>query len=91
MHTTSTLKRHAALLDRMAGTLGIDLEESAMRGDLPPADIADAVLKCVSCADPAHCAQWLDTQADHANTTPGYCRNAELFQKLGDLATVEDG
>lgn len=31
----SILKRHAALLDRMATTLGVDLEEATLRSELP--------------------------------------------------------
>ena len=79
----SILKRHAELVDRMATTLGVDLEEATMRGDLPMDEIADVVLRCTNCSDPDGCAHWLDdhaaTGADHA---PGYCRNAVQLEGL---------
>lgn len=79
---TTTLKRHADLMDRMATTLGIDLEEKALRGDLPFDEIADAVIRCTGCTGAGDCEGWLDGHADGAEQTPGYCRNADLFKTL---------
>ncbi|MEL7175997.1 MAG: DUF6455 family protein [Pseudomonadota bacterium] len=79
---TSTLKRHADLMDRMAGTLGLDLEEKALRGDLPFDEIADAVMRCTGCTGAGACEKWLQDHADGAEQTPHYCRNADLFKTL---------
>lgn len=77
------LKRHAALVDRMATTLGVDLEEATMRGDLPMDALADVVLRCTGCSDPNGCDHWLD---DHAQTgaahAPSFCRNSTLLEGL---------
>ena len=79
----SILKRHAELVDRMATTLGVDLEEATMRGDMPMDDLSDMVLRCTGCSDPGACERWLDekvvTGAEHA---PGYCRNAKELEGL---------
>lgn len=82
METPKDLKRHAALLDEMAKTVGIDLQEAAIRGDLSIDDISQAVLSCTNCADAAHCTHWLQDYAGGAAATPDYCNNASLMQKL---------
>ncbi|MDU8910065.1 DUF6455 family protein [Aestuariicoccus sp. MJ-SS9] len=82
MQNTETLKRHAALVDRMAETLGLDLEELALRGALPIPEIDDAVLRCTGCSNPEGCEHWLDTQGQQAEATPRFCRNADLFDAL---------
>lgn len=82
MPRSDNLKRHAALLDRMATTLGIDLQEAAIHGDLRIDEIADAVLRCTDCADPLHCDKWLADHPEGAEGTPDYCRNSELLQGL---------
>ncbi len=92
MPLNKTLRRHADLVDRMAGALGVDLEESVMRGDLNPDALPDMVLRCSACANPEQCEDWLarnprfsDTagfQTSGPDTTPYYCRNAEVFDDL---------
>ncbi|MEM9580347.1 MAG: DUF6455 family protein [Pseudomonadota bacterium] len=82
MISTKTLHKHAGLVDRMASANGIDLEESALRGDVTPGEISDAVVSCTNCTNPEDCGKWLDTQAQDANTPPGYCRNTALFDRL---------
>ena len=82
MQDPRTLKRHAALVDDMAAVRGIDLEEKAMRGKIDVEDISDAVLRCTACSNPEHCSDWLEEQNGIAGSSPGYCRNADLFDKL---------
>lgn len=84
-----TLRRHAALVDRMAETLGVDLEEAVMRGQMAPGALPDMVLRCTSCANPDGCEAWLEQQraasvaeAPRAATTPYFCRNAGTFDGL---------
>jgi hypothetical protein len=81
MQGTSTLKRHADLVDRMANTQGVDLEERMMAGKILPDDLSDAVLACTGCANPEACEHWL-ARNETAEQTPGYCRNADLFARL---------
>lgn len=86
MATEMELKRHAGLLDRMAQALGIDLQEAAIGGRVSIDELTDAVLRCTDCSQPDHCEHWLRTAAPVAATEerrqPGYCRNAELLQRL---------
>lgn len=82
MQSDNILKRHATLVDRMAGTLGLDLEEIALRGEVSVDEIGDAVLACTGCTRPDACDHWLDTHEAGADHPPGYCRNADLFARL---------
>lgn len=82
MQSPSTLKKHAALVDRMATAQGVDLEEQAMRGALSIGEIEDAVLRCTGCTDPEACQHWLSTQASAGSPPPDYCRNTEMFDAL---------
>ncbi|MDP5219283.1 DUF6455 family protein [Ruegeria sp. 2205SS24-7] len=81
MRSPKMLKRHASLVDRMARTVGVDLEESALRGDLAFDEIADAVIACTGCTNPTHCESWL-AEKNSAESTPEYCRNTELLKRL---------
>jgi uncharacterized protein DUF6455 len=82
MQNRSVLKRHAALVDQMANTLGVDLEEVTMRGDLQIEDISDAVLSCTACSNPEACKGWLEEHKKGAAHSPDYCRNSEMFERL---------
>lgn len=82
MTNPDVLKRHASLLDRTAARLGVDLEEQALAGHLEFDEIADAVLRCVSCANPEDCMHWLERDAPQDNAPPVYCRNRELLHRL---------
>ena len=82
MKDVKTLRRHAALVDSMATARGVDLEEAVLRGNMPLDGIADAVLKCTGCANPEDCEQWLASRDGVQPTTPGYCRNSDLFKDL---------
>jgi hypothetical protein len=81
MQSTAILKRHAELVDRMAGTQGVDLEERMMQGKVRPDEVTDAVLACTGCASADACMHWLN-RTETAGETPDYCRNAELFSRL---------
>ncbi|MCE8008687.1 DUF6455 family protein [Aestuariivita sp.] len=81
MYDRSDLKHHAGLVDRMAQTVGVDLEEAVLEGRMEFDALADAVLRCAGCSDPGHCAGWLDT-AQPGAMPPGYCRNTDLLKAL---------
>lgn len=82
MQSQEKIKRHTDLISHMADTLGVDLEEQTMMGHLDPEELADAVLRCTSCADPQTCEQWLAAQKGTADSPPEYCRNTRLFDDL---------
>lgn len=77
-----TLRRHADLVDRMATTLGLDLEEIMMAGQLQIDTLGDAVLACTGCSNPDGCARWMNAQLQPVAATPDMCRNADLFSLL---------
>lgn len=82
MPNRDVLKRHAGLVDQMADTLGVDLEEQTLRGEVSIDDISDAVLNCTGCSNPDHCEGWLAEKQGDAARPPGYCRNVDLLMKL---------
>ncbi len=82
MLSQTTLKRHAALVDRMAEVRGLDLEELMLRGKLSFSELEDSVLRCTNCANPDGCAHWLASQTAPVAETPLYCRNADQFHAL---------
>lgn len=85
MANPQTLREHAALVDRMSDAVGVDLEEMILRGQLQTDTLGDAVLGCTGCANPSGCGHWLDRQertGEIAQTTPGFCRNTDLFDLL---------
>jgi hypothetical protein len=81
MQSTSTLKRHAELVDQMANSLGVDLEQKIMEGQMTFDALGDAVLACTGCVNPEACSHWL-VENKQAEATPDYCRNADMFTLL---------
>jgi len=81
MHANDTMKRHAALVDDMARTLGVDLEESVLRAEITPEEVVDAVLNCTGCTSPETCRGWLEA-TDSAEAPPEYCRNKQTLAAL---------
>lgn len=78
-----TLNRHAALVNRMAETLGLDLSRATREGRLSAETWRDAVMSCTSCADPGNCTLWLAEHHDTgAEAPPDYCRNTDLMGRL---------
>lgn len=82
MPGTHDFKRHAALVDHMAGALGVDLEEQMLRGRLSFGGLEDAVFACTGCHKPGECEHWLAAQDGTADAAPDYCRNTDLFRRL---------
>jgi hypothetical protein len=84
MRDEGQFERHAALVDRMAETQGVDLDEEIMRGHLTEDDRTDAVLSCTNCTRPGACGHWLAARETSAvqDAPPEYCRNADLFAFL---------
>lgn len=82
MSNPHTLKRHAELVDRMADTLGLDLEEAIMKGQMQVDTLGEAVLRCSGCTQADGCNHWMDEQTATADQPPEYCRNSDLFAVL---------
>jgi hypothetical protein len=65
----------------MANTLGVDLEQKIMEGQMTFDALGDVVLACTGCANPETCEQWL-ARNKAATATPDYCRNGDVFSLL---------
>lgn len=103
MFGAKTINRHAALMNRMAETLGVDLSAAIAEGRLPAEAWREAVVRCTGCSDPEGCQHWLAEHAEpeaqtgaqtgtqtgtRTEVAPGYCRNKDLMQSLR-LAVAE--
>lgn len=84
MFNSAHLRRHRALVNRMAETLGLDLDEEVIKAHLAEDEVEDAVMSCTGCTQPGECDHWLASQ-DRAEAAPDYCRNAALFDRLRAL------
>ena len=82
MNIFKRLDHHADLVNRMANTVGADLEESLMRGQLSGQTLRSAVLRCVGCEGGSECPDWLAAHEAGSEQTPSYCRNSDLFAAL---------
>ncbi len=78
--------RHARLMDGMADTLGADLAEMAMTGNLTPSDYRAAVFRCTGCTQPGACAEWTAAHTEGAARAPDYCRNKDQLERLASRA-----
>lgn len=81
MQGRKTLEDHEILVNRMAGTLGVDLDEAELRGDVTPEFRDEMTLSCTACSDVGGCDRWLGENAK-ADQTPSYCRNSEILAAL---------
>jgi len=98
MFGLKTLNRHAALMNRMAQVLGVDLTDAMAQGRLSGEEWRGAVVRCASCDDPTACIHWLSEQEppeEHggeatADVAPHYCNNREMMARLRQVL-VEEG
>ncbi|CUH99851.1 DUF6455 family protein [Leisingera aquaemixtae] len=84
MTTHADLKKHAELFDRMAATVGLDLEEEAVSGTLRFDEIAEAVLRCTRCGGVGACRNWLAEGVRPGADAPDFCRNRDLLGYLNE-------
>lgn len=83
MFGVRTLHRHAAMMDRMGRTLGVDLNRALATGQLCGETWRDAVTRCTGCAAPEACLHWLAAcEGAVAAAAPGYCCNSDLIERL---------
>lgn len=74
------LDNHMDLMGGMADRVGVDLAES-MVSEPVAVGYRAAVMRCATCREAGACAQW-QAAHEHADHTPGYCRNAGWFELL---------
>lgn len=80
------MDQHAAQVDRMTDTLGVDLVEAVQRGIVPPETLRSTVMRCMSCGSFGACEGWLQDHADGAGEAPEYCRNKVMLDRLATSA-----
>jgi hypothetical protein len=77
------IDRHTALVHKMSDTVGADLGDALLSGDLSGEALRSAVLRCTSCESADDCERWLEDHAESgSDSPPEYCLNRELFQRL---------
>lgn len=75
--------RHAALVTRMADTVGADFGAALVEGRMAGQELRNAIYRCTGCDEPEACKHWLDSKvASGAEVPPGYCRNSDLLARL---------
>ncbi|SIS68348.1 DUF6455 family protein [Phaeovulum vinaykumarii] len=85
MQGPKTLNCHAALVNRMGRTLGIDMSDQIRSGRLTPDQWCGVVLRCTECSDPKDCASWLaQNEGQELAAPPEYCTNRNLMMRLHD-------
>lgn len=95
MQGRKTLNRHAALMNRMAQALGINLTEMMLQGKLGGDEWREAVVRCANCPEPAECLHWLTERGEDpgrsrpAASAPDYCTNREMMAQLRDALAEE--
>lgn len=88
MHGRKTLNRHAALMNRMAQALGVNLTEMMLQGKLGGEDWREAVVRCAGCPEPTECLHWLSAhdedngRAKPEAEAPDYCTNRDMMARL---------
>ncbi|OED48218.1 hypothetical protein AB838_12480 [Rhodobacteraceae bacterium (ex Bugula neritina AB1)] len=84
MTAEAKLKTHAELFDRMASTVGLDLEEEAVAGTLRFDEIPEAVLRCTRCGGVGACQKWMAEGPRPGADAPDFCRNRDLLGYLNE-------
>ena len=82
MKLFETLTTHADLMHRMADTVGADLGDAVLRGDLSGQELRSAVMQCAHCAAGEECPGWLDAHAEGVSEVPGFCENKPMMDRL---------
>ncbi len=77
------ISERIARVRRMGHAVGVDLDSAIGEGGIARPEAQAAVRRCLTCAAPDDCAEWLEDYPDGASLPPGYCRNGHLFLRLG--------
>lgn len=73
--------RRAAVMGKMAETLGVDFAEKIAQDPSAAAKYREAVMRCSHCSHDGECKGWM-ADHPHATETPDYCRNKDLLENL---------
>lgn len=79
MSNEARFDRHARLLARMAGALGVDIETKVQSGELLPEERDTQIFDCMGCTRPDGCTRWIDAQVRIAEAAPAFCRNRDAL------------
>jgi len=82
MQESGRLSRHFWLIQGMARTLGVNLNEALRTGRLGRNVHAGAIADCCACGKTARCMGWLAQQGAGADELPRYCRLKPLLEGL---------
>jgi len=76
---------YSGLMEIMARTLGVDLRDALVMGDLSSRAIVRMMHHCSACGAEEECALLLLKSHARVVTAPDYCVNRLLMKKLKDL------
>lgn len=83
MQSVGQYTRSARLMNHMAATRGIDLQQGVARDEIRVGALVCAVTRCAACTGQEQCVLWLAAQGDRkAAATPDYCENSEFLARL---------
>jgi len=82
MGLVKKLEQSSDLVNGMADRLGIDMGEIIARDpEHEGPKLMRAIMRCSQCDDQAGCTQ-LQTDQDHLDAAPTYCRNKDVFDRI---------
>lgn len=82
MKLFDTLTTHADLMHQMAHTVGADLGDALLRGDLSGQELRSAVVRCANCGAAQECPGWLEAHQTGASDVPDFCENKPMMERL---------
>ncbi|WP_323786236.1 DUF6455 family protein [Thalassovita sp.] len=77
------ISRHAAVMNRMAETVGANFASRIQADPEFAFQYRGAVMRCSSCKHDGDCSVWMDHHA-RASQAPRYCRNKDLLEALSE-------
>ncbi len=81
MSVFKRIDRHAQLLHAMANTVGFDFDERIQTAKMTPDDMGQMFRRCLTCREGTACGHWLEANPNGAETAPGFCKNADEFER----------
>jgi len=86
MSKARNLNRHAAMMNRMAQVMRVDLSAEMAQGRVSGEDWKDALVRCTGCAQPEACTLWLSEHDPEDEALliepPHYCENRLMLKRL---------
>ncbi|WP_417808606.1 DUF6455 family protein [Thioclava sp.] len=86
MSNARSLNRHAAMMNRMAQVMRVDLTAEMAQGRMSGEDWKDALVRCTGCTQPKACTLWLSEHDPEYKPSvaapPPYCENRLMIKQL---------